>query len=104
MKLALSHTLLLHGEIEKAIFYLEQIASVEANNAFVWKYLSIAYKRSADMAMYYFALTKKACIEGDLEKFMKYAEVAVKTLPKDSHYLLQIEDMKEQYTQKHTYF
>ncbi|OAM06003.1 MAG: peptidase M48 [Wolbachia endosymbiont of Dactylopius coccus] len=104
VKLALSHTLLLYGDVEKAIFYLEQIASVEANNAFVWKYLSIAYKRSADMAMYYFALTKKACIEGDLEKFMKYAEVAVKTLPKDSHYLLQIEDMKEQYTQKYPDF
>ncbi|WP_353278290.1 M48 family metalloprotease [Wolbachia endosymbiont (group B) of Longitarsus flavicornis] len=104
VKLALSHTLLLHGEIEKAIFYLEQVANVETNNAFVWKYLSIAYKRSADMAMYYFALTKKACIEGNLEKFMKYADLAVKSLPKDSSYLLQIEDMKQQYTQKHAYF
>lgn len=35
---------------------------------------------------------------------MKYAELAIKTLPKDSHYLLQIEDMKEQYTQKHPDF
>ncbi|MCA4774089.1 M48 family metalloprotease [Wolbachia endosymbiont of Mansonella perstans] len=94
VKLALSHTLLLHGDVKKAIFYLEQTANIEPNNAFVWKYLSIAYKRNADAAMYYFALTKKACIEGNLRQFMKYAELAVKTLPKDSPYLLQIEDMK----------
>ncbi|MDG7052915.1 MAG: M48 family metalloprotease [Wolbachia endosymbiont of Alcedoecus sp.] len=94
VKLTLSHTLLLYGDAKKAIFYLEQIASVEPNNAFVWKYLSIAYKRNADTAMHYFALTKKACIEGNLKQFMKYAELAVKTLPKDSPYLLQIEDMK----------
>ncbi|MCM1001900.1 M48 family metalloprotease [Wolbachia pipientis] len=94
VKLTLSHTLLLYGDTKKAIFYLEQIASVEPNNAFVWKYLSIAYKRNADTAMHYFALTKKACIEGNLKQFMKYAELAVKTLPKDSPYLLQIEDMK----------
>ncbi|MDG7052895.1 MAG: M48 family metalloprotease [Wolbachia endosymbiont of Alcedoecus sp.] len=95
VKLTLSHTLLLYGDAKKAIFYLEQIASVEPNNAFVWKYLSIAYKRNADTAMHYFALTKKACIEGNLKQFMKYAELAVKTLPKDSPYLLQIEDMKQ---------
>jgi len=94
VKLTLSHTLLLYGDAKKAIFYLEQIASVEPNNAFVWKYLSIAYKRNADTAMHYFALTKKACIEGNLKQFMKYAELAVKTLPKNSPYLLQIEDMK----------
>ncbi|MEY2392785.1 M48 family metalloprotease [Wolbachia endosymbiont of Tettigetta isshikii] len=94
VKLTLSHTLLLYGDAKKAIFYLEQIASVEPNNAFVWKYLSIAYKCNADTAMHYFALTKKACIEGNLKQFMKYAELAVKTLPKDSPYLLQIEDMK----------
>lgn len=94
VKLALSHTLLLHGDAKKAIFYLEQILNVEPNNAFVWKYLSIAYKCEADMAMHYFALTKKACIEGDLKQFTKYAELAVKTLPKDSPYLLQVEDMK----------
>ncbi|MDG7055294.1 MAG: M48 family metalloprotease [Wolbachia endosymbiont of Menacanthus eurysternus] len=94
VKLTLSHTLLLYGDVKKAIFYLEQIASVEPNNAFVWKYFSIAYKRNADTAMHYFALTKKACIEGNLKQFMKYAELAVKTLPKDSPYLLQIEDMK----------
>ncbi|MGL9717983.1 MAG: M48 family metalloprotease [Wolbachia sp.] len=94
VKLTLSHTLLLYGDAKKAIFYLEQIASVEPNNAFVWKYLSIAYKRNADTAMHYFALTKKACIEGNLKQFMKYTELAVKTLPKDSPYLLQIEDMK----------
>ncbi|MCA4775222.1 peptidase M48, partial [Wolbachia endosymbiont of Mansonella ozzardi] len=94
VKLALSHTLLLHGDVKKAIFYLEQTVNIEPNNAFVWKYLSIAYKRNADAAMYYFALTKKACIEGNLRQFMKYAELAVKTLPKDSPYLLQIEDMK----------
>jgi predicted Zn-dependent protease len=82
VKLALSHTLLLYGDVKKAIFYLEQIASVEPNNAFVWKYLSIAYKRNADTAMHYFALAKKACIEGNLKQFMKYAELAVKTLPK----------------------
>lgn len=63
VKLALSHTLLLHGNIEKAIFYLEQIANVEVNNAFVWKYLSIAYKRSADTAMHYFALTKRLVLK-----------------------------------------
>ncbi|WP_395462843.1 M48 family metalloprotease [Wolbachia endosymbiont of Cantharis cryptica] len=94
VKLALSHTLLLYGNIKKAIFHLEQIASVESNNAFVWKYLSVAYKRDADTAMHYFALTKKACIEGNSKQFIKYAELAVKTLPKDSPYLLQIEDMK----------
>ncbi|MDR1139851.1 MAG: M48 family metalloprotease [Rickettsiales bacterium] len=94
VKLALSHTLLLYGDVKKAIFYLEQTASIEPNNAFVWKYLSIAYKRNADTAMHYFALTKKACIEGNLKQFMKYAELAVKTLPKDSPYLLQIEDMR----------
>ncbi|MDR2978497.1 MAG: M48 family metalloprotease [Rickettsiales bacterium] len=94
VKFALSHTLLLYGDVKKAIFYLEQTASIEQNNAFVWKYLSIAYKRNADTAMHYFALTKKACIEGNLKQFMKYAELAVKTLPKDSPYLLQIEDMK----------
>ncbi|MFP3036041.1 MAG: M48 family metalloprotease [Wolbachia sp.] len=94
VKLTLSHTLLLYGDAKKAVFYLEQIASVETNNAFVWKYLSIAYKRNADTAMHYFALTKKACIEGNLKQFMKYAELAIKTLPKDSPYLLQIEDMK----------
>ncbi|MGL9688527.1 MAG: M48 family metalloprotease [Wolbachia sp.] len=94
VKLTLSHTLLLYGDTKKAIFYLEQIASVEPNNAFVWKYLSIAYKRNADTAMHYFALTKKACIEGNLKQFMKHAELAVKTLPKNSPYLLQIEDMK----------
>ncbi|WCR59786.1 MAG: Beta-barrel assembly-enhancing protease [Wolbachia endosymbiont of Ctenocephalides felis wCfeF] len=94
VKLTLSHALLLYGDAKKAIFYLEQIASVEPNNAFVWKYLSIAYKRNADTAMHYFALTKKACIEGNLKQFMKYAELAVKTLPKNSPYLLQIEDMK----------
>ena len=95
MKLTLSHTLLLYGDAKKAIFYLEQIASVEPNNAFVWKYLSIAYKRNADTALHYFALTKKARIEGNLKQFMKYAELAVKTLPKNSPYLLQIEDMKQ---------
>ncbi|MDM8334979.1 M48 family metalloprotease [Wolbachia pipientis] len=95
VKLALSHTLLLHGDVKEAIFYLEQIVSVEPNDAFVWKYLSIAYKRNADMAMHYFSLTKKACIEGNLKQFVKYAELAVKTLPKDSPYLLQIEDMKQ---------
>lgn len=95
VKLALSHTLLLHGDAKKAIFYLEQILNVEPNNAFVWKYLSIAYKCEADTAMHYFALTKKACIEGDLKQFTKYAELAVKTLPKDSPYLLQVEDMKQ---------
>ncbi len=94
VKLTLSHTLLLYGDAKKAIFYLEQIASVEPNNAFVWKYLSIAYKSNADTAMHYFALMKKACIEGNLKQFMKYAELAVKTLPKNSPYLLQIEDMK----------
>ncbi|APR99156.1 M48 family metalloprotease [Wolbachia endosymbiont of Folsomia candida] len=94
VKLALSHTLLLHGDAKKAIFYLEQIVSVEPNNSFVWKYLSIAYKRDADTAMYYFALTKKACIEGNSKQFMKYAELAVQALPKNSRYLLQIEDMK----------
>ncbi|MGL9762264.1 MAG: M48 family metalloprotease [Wolbachia sp.] len=94
VKLTLSHTLLLYGDAKKAIFYLEQIASVEPNNVFVWKYLSIAYKRNADTAMHYFALTKKACIEGNLKQFMKYAELAIKTLPKNSPYLLQIEDMK----------
>ncbi len=94
VKLALSHTLLLHGDAKKAIFYLEQILNVEPNNAFVWKYLSVAYKCDADTAMHYFALTKKACIEGDLKQFTKYAELAVKTLPKDSPHLLQVEDMK----------
>ncbi|MGL9732964.1 MAG: M48 family metalloprotease [Wolbachia sp.] len=94
VKLTLSHTLLLYGDAKKAIFYLEQIASVELNNAFVWKYLSIGYKRNADIAMHYFALTKKACIEGNLKQFIKYAELAVETLPKNSPYLLQIEDMK----------
>ncbi|MDR0289297.1 MAG: M48 family metalloprotease [Rickettsiales bacterium] len=94
VKLTLFHTLLLYGDAKKAIFYLEQIASVEPNNAFVWRYLSIAYKRNADTAMHYFALTKKACIEGNFKQFMKYAELAVKTLPKNSPYLLQIEDMK----------
>ncbi|NSM56505.1 M48 family metalloprotease [Wolbachia endosymbiont of Atemnus politus] len=95
VKLALSHALLLYGDTKKAIFYLEQIAGIEPNNAFVWKYLSIAHRRNADTAMHYFALTKKACIEGNLKQFMKYAELAVKTLPKDSPYLLQIEDMKQ---------
>jgi predicted Zn-dependent protease len=95
VKLALSHTLLLHGDAKKAIFYLEQILSVEPNNQFVWKYLSIAYKRDGDTAMHYFALTKKACIEGDIKQFMKYAELATKALPKNSAYLLQIEDMKQ---------
>ncbi|MGL9718076.1 MAG: M48 family metalloprotease [Wolbachia sp.] len=94
VKLTLSHVLLLYGDVKKAIFYLEQIASVEPNNAFVWKYLSIVYKRNADTAMHYFALTKKACIEGNLKQFMRYAELAVRTLPQDSPYLLQIEDMK----------
>ncbi|MDD9331470.1 MAG: peptidase M48, partial [Wolbachia sp.] len=95
IKLALSHTLLLHGDVKKAIFYLEQILNIEPNNALVWKYLSIAYERNADMAMYYFALTKKACIEGNLKQFMKYAELTINTLPKGSSYLLQVEDMKE---------
>lgn len=106
VKLALSHTLLLHGDVERAIFYLEQIAEVEASNALVWKCLSIAYKRTNDMAMHYFALTKKACIEGDLKQFIKYAELAIRILPKDSPYLVQIEDMKQfngQYAQKHAY-
>ncbi|QKX02289.1 M48 family metalloprotease [Wolbachia endosymbiont of Dirofilaria (Dirofilaria) immitis] len=95
VKLALSHTLLLYGDAKKAIFYLEQVASAEPNNAFIWKYLSVAYKRNANIAMYYFALTKKACIEGNLEQFTRYAELAIKTLPKGSPYLLQIEDMKQ---------
>ncbi|QKX01352.1 M48 family metalloprotease [Wolbachia endosymbiont of Dipetalonema caudispina] len=95
VKLALSHTLLLYGNVKKAIFYLEQVTNIEPNNAFVWKYLSIAYKYSADRAMHYFALTKKACIEGNLRKFIKYSELAIKALPKDSPYLLQIEDMKQ---------
>lgn len=95
VKLALSHTLLLHGDAKKAIFYLEQILNIEPNNAFIWKYLSIAYKHDADMAMYYFALAKKACIEGNSKQFMKYAELAVQALPKNSCYLLQIEDMKQ---------
>ncbi|WP_369799952.1 M48 family metalloprotease [Wolbachia endosymbiont of Ctenocephalides felis wCfeJ] len=95
VKLALSHTLLLCGDVKKAIFYLEQTASIEPNSAFVWKYLSIAYKYNADTAMHYFALTKKACIEGNLKQFIKYAELAIETLPKDSPYLLQIEDMKQ---------
>ena len=95
VKLALSHTLLLQNDCKKAIFYLEQILNTEPNNAFVWKYLSAAYKRDNNMAMCYFALTKKACIEGKLKKFIKYAELAVKTLPKGSPYLLQIKDMKK---------
>ncbi|NUY39579.1 M48 family metalloprotease [Wolbachia endosymbiont of Litomosoides brasiliensis] len=94
VKLALSHTLLLYGDIKKAIFYLEQIVSVEPSNAFVWKYLGIAYKHDANAAMYYFALTKKAYIEGNLRQFAKHAELAIRNLPKDSPYLLQIEDMK----------
>ncbi|QCB61859.1 peptidase M48 [Wolbachia endosymbiont of Brugia malayi] len=94
VKLALSHALLLYGDIKKAIFHLEQIVSVEPNNAFVWKHLGIAYKCDANIAMHYFALTKKACIEGNLKQFVKYAELAVRNLPKDSPYLLQIEDMK----------
>ncbi|WP_168463899.1 M48 family metalloprotease [Wolbachia endosymbiont of Ctenocephalides felis wCfeT] len=97
VKLALSHTLLLSGNAKKAIFYLEKILSAEPNNAFIWKYLSIAYKRDANTAMHYFALTKKACIEGNLKQFAKYAELAVQTLPKDSPYLLQIEDMRQFY-------
>ncbi len=95
VKLALSHTLLLYGDVKRAIFYLEQIASTEPSNAFIWKYLSIAYKRNADIAMHYFALTKKAYIEGNLEQFIKYAKLAIKTLPKASPYLLQIEDMRQ---------
>lgn len=95
VKLALSHTLLLQNDFKKAVFYLEQILTTEPNNAVVWKYLSVAYKCDNNMAMYYFALTKKACIEGNLKKFMKYAELSVQNLSKDSPYLLQVEDMRQ---------
>ncbi|MDG7056171.1 MAG: M48 family metalloprotease [Wolbachia endosymbiont of Meromenopon meropis] len=98
IKLTLSHTLLLHGDLKKAIFYLEQIANIEQNNILVWKYLSIAYKCSGDIAMHFFALTKKAFIENNLKQFTKYAELAVKALPKDSPYSLQIEDMRHRNT------
>lgn len=94
VRLALSHTLLLYGDEKKAIFYLTQIINLEPHDVLAWKYLSIAYKRDADTGMHYFALTKKAFIEGNVTQFMKYAELAANSLPQDSPYLLQVEDMK----------
>lgn len=94
IKIALSHALLLYGDAKKAVLYLEQITNLEPNDILAWKYLSVAYKCYPDIAMYYFALTKKAFIEDDMKKFKKYSQLAIHSLPKDSSYLLQVEDMK----------
>ena len=93
VKLSLVHTLILHGDIKKAIFYLEQM---DEYDIVLWKYFSVAYKLNNNMAMYYFSLTKKAFLEGNFEQFTRYSKLAIDLLSKNSSYLLQIEDMKKQ--------
>jgi predicted Zn-dependent protease len=95
VRFALSHTLLSHGSVKEAISYLEEISNIEPNNALIWLYLSTAYNRDSNIAMYYFALAKKAFIIDDLKQFTKYASLAANILPEDSTYMLQIEDMKK---------
>ncbi|OEY86407.1 peptidase M48 [Wolbachia pipientis] len=95
VRLGLSHTLLLHGNVKRAIFYLEQIIDIEPDDALAWGYLSIAYKHDSNMAMYYFALARKAFITNDSKQFVKYASLATNSLPEGSLHLLQIEDMKK---------
>ncbi|GHM57863.1 MAG: peptidase M48 [Candidatus Mesenet longicola] len=96
IKLQLSQALLLKDP-QEAVFYLERASAEEKNSPFIWKQLAIAYGRSGNIGMSYFALTKKAFLEEDTSKFKKYSELAIKNLPQDSPYLLQIDDMLKYY-------
>ncbi len=92
IKLQLSQALLL-SDPKRAVFYLEQATHEEKNSPFIWKQLAIAYGRSGNIGMSYFALAKKAFIETNLSELKKYSKLAIKNLPQSSPYLLQVDDM-----------
>lgn len=97
IKLQLSQALLFKDPKE-AVFYLEQANAEEKNSPFIWKQLAIAYGRSGNTGMSYFALAKKAFLEENISQLKKYSKLAAKNLSHDSPYLLQIDDMLKHHT------
>ena len=80
-----------------ALPYLEQVSRRERDNPFVWQQLALAYGRTGQIGMSYFALANRHFFEGNKKKFLEYIKLSKRHFGKDSAQLQVIADLEEVY-------
>ncbi len=81
--------------IDEAIERLNESLKTEPRESSTWRYLATAWGRKNDEGMVAYCLAEEALSKGDIGSAHKWAERALKLLPKRSTYVIRAQDIKQ---------
>lgn len=81
--------------VDEAIVHLNQSLKTEPRESSTWRFLATAWGRKNDEGMVSYCLAEEALSKGDIGSAHKWAERALKLLPKRSTYVIRAQDIKQ---------
>ncbi len=81
--------------LDEAIERLNQSLKTEPRESSTWRFLATAWGRKNDEGMVAYCLAEEALSKGDIGSAKKWAERALKLLPKRSTYVIRAQDIKQ---------
>jgi predicted Zn-dependent protease len=81
--------------LDVAIERLNESLKTEPHESSTWRFLATAWGRKNDDGMVSYCLAEEALSKGDVGSAKKYAERALKLLPKRSIYVIRAQDIKQ---------
>jgi predicted Zn-dependent protease len=81
--------------LDEAIEHLNNSLKTEPRESSTWRFLATAWGRKNDEGMVSYCLAEEAISKGDIGSAHKWADRALKLLPKSSSYVIRAQDIKQ---------